>query len=259
MPIRLRFIILYYRKDEASIYIYMQTVYLCHCNIFSSFMKFTNEQAVEALRAELTNKGRKTQHMFDRTLAGLTEKLAEKLATEETGLPDFVSDVIEILNIVEGDARKKNSDYAKYKESHPDKEPTNDPEPHKPAENPEMKALMERIAALEKDIQDSERKSTIAQKRRDVEAKLKEKGVKDEEWMNDFLSEVNITEDFDVDAKAESYVKIYNKTKANGGKGVPPANPQGGSVNNANIKSVIAAAAALAKSNNAAGISNSND
>lgn len=259
MPIRLRFIILYYRKGEASIYIYMQTAYLCHCNIFSSFMKFTNEQAVEALRAELTNKGRKTQHMFDRTLAGLTEKLAEKLATEETGLPDFVADVIEILNIVEGDARKKNSDYAKYRESHPDKEPTDDPEPPKPAENPEMKALMERIAALEKDKQDSERKSTIAQKRRDVEAKLKEKGVKDEEWIELQLSKVNFERDFEVDAEVDDYVKLYNKSKANDGKGVPPANPQGGSVDNANIKSVIAAAAALAKSNKAAGISNSND
>ena len=51
-------------------------------------MKFTKEQAVEALRAELTNKGRKTQHMSDRTLANLTEILVKKYANEYTGLPD---------------------------------------------------------------------------------------------------------------------------------------------------------------------------
>ena len=89
-------------------------------------MKFTKEQAVEALRAELTNKGRKTQHMFDRTLANLTEILVKKFANEDTGLPDFVTDMMEIFNEVEGDARKKNSDFAKYKEAHPESEPPKD-------------------------------------------------------------------------------------------------------------------------------------
>ena len=74
-------------------------------------MKFTKEQAVEALRAELTNKGRKTQHMFDRTLANLTEILVKKFANEDTGLPDFVTDMMEIFNEVEGDARKKDKEY----------------------------------------------------------------------------------------------------------------------------------------------------
>ncbi|MBD5381964.1 hypothetical protein [Clavibacter sp.] len=211
-------------------------------------MKFTTEQAVEALRAELTNKGRKTLHMSERTLAKQAEILVKKLANEETGLPEFVADAIEILNEFEGDARKKNSDFAKYKELHPESNP-NPPinnEPPKSTENPEMKALIERIAALEKDKAESVKKASIAQKRKDITARLKEKGVKDDEWLNDFLSEVNITEDFDVDAKTESFVKLYNKSKANNGNSVPPASPNGDSSNSA-IAQSIKAASALAK------------
>lgn len=199
-------------------------------------MKFTNEQAVEALRAELTNKGRKTQHVFDRTITSLVETLTKnkRFVDDEMGLPDFVAEAIEILNAYEGDARKKNSDFAKYKELHPEtnSEPPADPETPKPTESPELKAYEERIAALEKRLKDADTKSVLAQKRKDITAKLKEKGVKDDEWLNDLLSEVNITEDFDVDAKAESFVKLYNKSRANGGNSVPPANPNGGTPNN---------------------------
>lgn len=211
-------------------------------------MKFTNEQAVEALRAELTNKGRKTQHVFDRTITSLVETLTKnkRFVDDETGLPEFVADAIEILNIAEGDARKKNSDFAKYKEAHSEPEPPTDPEPEKPAEDPKLKAYEERIAALEKRLAEADTKSVLAQKRRDITAKLKEKGVKDDEWLNDFLSEVNITEDLDVDAKTESWVKLYNKTKANGGSPVTPANPSGGGADSSALQS-IKAAAALAK------------
>lgn len=197
-------------------------------------MKFTNEQAVEALRAELTNKGRKTLHMSERTLAKQAEILVKKLANDETGLPEFVADAIEILNEFEGDARKKNADFAKYKELHPETEPNppTDPEPEKQDDKGVLHAYEERIAALEKKLKEADTKSVLAQKRKDLTAKLKEKGVKDDEWLNDLLSEVNITAETDIDAKAESYVKLYNKSKANGGNPVPPANPNGGSPNN---------------------------
>lgn len=211
-------------------------------------MKFTEEQAVEALRAELTNKGRKTLHMSERTLASLTEKLVKKLATEETGLPDFVTAAIEILDVTEGDARKKDSDFAKYKDAHPETDPKPaDPEPPKPAENPEMKAMMDRIAALEKDKAESEKKASIAQKRSDIAAKLKEKGVKDEEWMNKLLSKVNLDRELDIDAEVEDLLPLYNAAVASGGSPVPPKNAIGGGSPADQYKSSIAAAVALAK------------
>lgn len=214
-------------------------------------MKFTEEQAREALRAELTNKGRKSLAMSDRTLAKQTEILVKRLANEEMGLPDFVEIAIEILNPMNDNIRKDKSDFAnKWKEDHPETNPPTDPEPPKPTETPEYKALMERIAALEKDKAEADKRASIAQKRKDITAKLKEKGVKDDEWLSDFLSEVNITEDLDVDAKSDSWVKLYNKSKANGGNSVPPVNPTGGSPSDKGVK--LDDVSALAELNNIA-------
>lgn len=192
-------------------------------------MKFTEEQAVEALRAELTNKGRKTQHMFDRTLASLTAILTKKLANDETGLPDFVADVIEILNEVEGDARKKNSDFAKYKESHPESNASKDePKKGEPKTTPEYEALKAEIEALKAVNAQNEKNQKLSAKKTDLISALGNKGIKDKEWLDTFLSEVNITEDMDVEAKAESYAKLYNKSKANVSPTPTPGNPTGG-------------------------------
>lgn len=192
-------------------------------------MKFTKEQAVEALRAELTNKGRKTQHMFDRTLASLTAILTKKLANDETGLPDFVADVIEIFNEVEGDARKKNSDFAKYKESHPESTPPKDePKTDEPKTTPEYEALKAEIEALKAANALNEKNQKLSAKKTDLITALGNKGIKDKEWLDTFLSEVNITEDMDVEAKAESYAKLYNKSKANVSPTPTPGNPTGG-------------------------------
>ena len=42
---------------------------------------------------------------------------------------------------------------------------------------------------------------------------MKEKGITDTEWIDSFLGEVAIDKDIDVEAKAENFLKIYNKTK----------------------------------------------
>ena len=184
-------------------------------------MKFTQTDAAKKISSILTRGGKDQQ---------LSDSLMKALVNDETELDDFVKQVEPMFKTWQANAKKDNSDFiAKWNEEHHEANPPKDPEPPKPNENPEYKALMERIAALEKDKAESEKKASIAQKRKDLTAKLKEKGVKDDEWLNDFLSEVNITEDLDVDAKTESYVKLYNKSKANGGNSVPPANPTGGS------------------------------
>lgn len=186
-------------------------------------MKFTEEQAVEALRAELTNKGRKTLHMSERTLASMTAALVKRLATEETGLPDFVTAAAEILNVAEGDARKKNSDFAKYKESHPDPDPaTPDPNTQKtdPTNvDPVVAELKAEVEALKLKNAEAERQTMLSAKRTDLMIALDAKGIKDKAWIESFLSEVNISEDMDVEAKAESYAKIYNQSHAT----MPPA------------------------------------
>lgn len=192
-------------------------------------MKFTEEQAVEALRAELTNKGRKTLHMSEQTLVGQTLFLMKTLANDETGLPDFVASAIESLNLIEGGARKKDSDFAKYKESHPDNEPPkNEPKPNDPPKgNPELEALKAEIDALKAANAQNEKNQKLSAKRTDLITALGNKGIKDKEWLDTFLAEVNITEDIDVEAKAEAYAKLYNKSQANVPPTPTPGNPTG--------------------------------
>lgn len=192
-------------------------------------MKFTKEQAFENLKRELTNNGKKTLRMSERTLNSILETLIEKFADDEIGLPDFTVEALKVLNPVNDNIGKDKSDYVKeWKKEHPDQPEDVNPETKPQTSNPELDALKAEIEALKKVNAEANKQKTIAQKRSDAIAKLKEKGVKDEEWMNDFLSEVNIHEDLDVDSKVESWLKIYNKSHARVGGAPAPDNPSGG-------------------------------
>jgi hypothetical protein len=93
----------------------------------------------------------------------------------------------------------------------PKTEPTQDPKTE-PEPNSEIKALLDRIEALEKDMADNEKATKIAKKRNAIAAKIKELGVSDEKWVNTMLDEVSITEDTDVEKKSKDYVALYNSS-----------------------------------------------
>lgn len=191
-------------------------------------MKFTQNEAAKKISGVLTRGGKDLQ-MSERSINENLDSLMKLMVNDETELDDFIAKVKPMFETMNANAKKDYSDFVnKWKEDHPEQTPPSDPEPPKPAESPELKAALERIAALEKINAEATQRASIAQKRKDIAAKLKEKGVKDDEWLGDFLSEVNITEDLDVEAKTDSWVKLYNKSKANGGNPVPPANPNGG-------------------------------
>lgn len=207
-------------------------------------MTFTQEQAVKILNGKLTNDGKKTLRMSEKSLNALVETLLPLLATDETGIDDFVKTVEPICSTFNGNVEKDRTTFInQWKKDHSETDPAaNNNAANQASESPELKAALERIAALEAKDAENAKKATIAQKRKDVVSKLKEKGVKDENWLNDFLSEVNIGDDFDVEAKAESWLKLYNKFKANGGSSVPPENPAGSATNSAWMQSIKAAA-----------------
>lgn len=192
-------------------------------------MKFTQNEAVKKISSILT-RGGKDQQLSDRTIAENIDSLMKAMVTDETELDDFIKTVEPLFKTWQANAKKDSSDFInKWKEEHPEPEPQPAPKADKGNdENPELKALLDRIAVLEADKAKATEQEAIAAKRKDVQAKLKEKGVTDETWINNFISEVNITTDLDVDAKAEAWVKLYNKSVANNGNSVPPVNPQGG-------------------------------
>lgn len=213
-------------------------------------MKFTEEQAREALRAELTNKGRKSLAMSERTLAKMTESLCKRLADEEMGLPDFVEIAVEILSPVNDNIRKDKSDFVnKWKEEHPEPEPPKGtPKPNDPPKgNSELEALKAEIEALKEKNAQAEKQSKLSAKKSELVSALNQKGIKDKEWIESFLSEVNITEDMDVESKAENYAKFYNKSQANVPPTPTPFAPAGGG--NGDIPESVKAAKELAKKN----------
>ena len=67
---------------------------------------------------------------------------------------------------------------------------------------------------------------------------------------SDFIEEISITEDFDVDAKADAYLKIYNKSQA--GQTGNGSTPFGSSSNGGdpNKKDPLAAARAIIEQRN---------
>lgn len=180
-------------------------------------MKFTKEQAFEILRSNLTNGGKKTLRMSEKSINAQLDTLIPLVANDEMELNDFIEKVKPTFATMNSNAEKDNSDFIKqWKEQHPEQNPDpKNPEPPKPTpENPEIKAMMDRIEALEKENGENKLKAEVAEKRTELVAKMKEKGITDTEWIDSFLGEVTIDKDIDVDAKAESFLKIYNKSKS---------------------------------------------
>lgn len=221
-------------------------------------MKFTKQQAFEILRSFLTNGGKKTLRMSEKSINAQLETLIPLLATEETELSDFVEKVKPTFSTMNSNAEKDASDFVRnWKNEHPDSNQT-DPQDNEPSKkdgtsqssatsDPTFKALLDRIDALEKENQANKEKNEVANKKKNLVAKMKEKGINDTEWINSFLNEVTISKDIDVEAKAEAFLKIYNKSVAHSGNGTTTPHQAG---NGSGNYDPLAEAAKLAKARN---------
>lgn len=210
-------------------------------------MKFTKEDACKDLMSKIPTKG-ETLQLSERSINEQLETLMPLLANDETELADFVASVLPVFKTADANIRANVSAQVKeYKEKNPIQEPPKKQEPSK-KEDDEVAKLLERINALEQKNADNEKAKALAKRRSDVTAIMKEKGVKDGEWINDFLEAVSLDgDDFDAATRAESYVKIYNKTKSKVNKNLSPEESEGGGGDDAKrIKSKIEAAKAYA-------------
>lgn len=196
-------------------------------------MKFTKEDAYKELVARLTAKGEKL-NLSERTLKQQLETLIKFVANDDMELEDFVKTVYDDVKSLDGQYRKDNSDFIKeWEKNHPlPTEPKPNPTPTPTGgENPEMKALLERLAALENENKAAKREKTISETKSNLKKVLKEKGVKDSEWLDLMLQKVAITEEFDVDKESEYYLKLYNKSNPIPRDGVTPKDTNGGGDN----------------------------
>ena len=214
-------------------------------------MKFTKEEAFEKLKGLLTNNGKKDLQMSERSVNEQLEVLMPLIANEEMGLDDFIGKVKSSFEVMNSNAKKDNSDFIKeWEKNHPVTEPPKNDPPKNNEPSDAMAALLRRIDELEKKNAERDKEVVLAQKRKDLLKAMKDKGIKDENWSKSFIEEISITEDFDVDAKADAYLKIYNKSQA--GQTGNGSTPFGSSSNGGdpNKKDPLAAARAIIEQRN---------
>lgn len=210
-------------------------------------MKFTKENAYEELVKLLTANGEKL-NLSQRSINEQLETLMPLLANDETELNDFVKSVLPVFKTADANVRNDVSvGINKYKEENPIKQIE---KPQQTIENPtgEQTEMEKRLAAMEEKLAAAEKKERNANIKSEIVRKLKEKGVKNDDWVNALLSEVTITDDFDVDAKVDSYVNLFNKINSDYNPDVTPRGTGGGGRDY--ISDTIKQAAAFAKSQN---------
>lgn len=214
-------------------------------------MKFTKEEAFEKLKGLLTNNGKKDLQMSERSVNEQLEVLMPLIANDEMELDDFIVKVKTSFEVMNSNAKKDNSDFVKeWEKNHPVTEPPKNDPPQNNEPSDAMAALLKRIDELEKKNAERDKEVVLAQKRKDLLKAMKDKGIKDENWSKSFIEEISITEDFDVDAKADAYLKIYNKSQA--GQTGNGSTPFGSSSNGGdpNKKDPLAAARAIIEQRN---------
>lgn len=217
-------------------------------------MKFTKEQAIEALKAKVPAKDKELD--LERTITEAVDNCLAFVGEEsEMELNDFVEKAWKSVKSSIGLAHNENSKVAqKLKDQIAElqrkidgKEPPKTDDDDKPikTDDPTLKAMLDKMSALEQKLAAKDAEATVAEKRQQLIAKMGE-SIKDKDWIEAYLSEISITADTDVEAKAKDYVAFYNKTHTKGGKITPkPAGDDDD--DNSNVKSTVAAAAALRK------------
>lgn len=211
-------------------------------------MKFTKEEAHKDLVARLTAKGEKL-NLSERTINEQLDALMPLIANEETELADFIDKVTPLFKTADANVRNDVSvGIADFKKSYKPEEKKGEVKPEeKKAEADEAYAkLLKRLDDLENESKANKAKETVNGLKQSFVAKVKEKGVKDDEWLNFYLETAVIDENFDVDAKAEACLKFYNKSKSGIKTDVTPEKG-GGKSDDKYLNDVIAAASASAK------------
>lgn len=219
-------------------------------------MKFEKSQAVENLTAKFTKKGEgiDLKRTIDEAVDNCIAMVGEN---SEMELDAFVGFAEKFVSSALGLARHENSNVATKMQQQLDElkaklegkePPKQEPKPGEIKSNdPAVQAMLEKITAMEKKLETTEREKSVSEKRSALKSKMAE-SIKDNDWIDAFLAEINVTEETDVEAKAKDYVAFFNKTHSKGGKFTPkPAGENDVEGSDSYVKSTVAAAAKIKK------------
>lgn len=219
--------------------------------------KFTKQEAIKELEAKIPAKDKELD--LGRTISEAVDNSLELIGEDsEMELEDFVAKVFKQVKTSIGLTHSENSKVAQKMQSQLDelqkkidgksvqKKEDGDGD-GSGNENKEIKAMMEKIAKMEEKLAAKETADTVAEKRKQLIAKMSE-DIKDNEWIEGYLAEISVTADTDVEAKAKDYVAFYNKTHTKGGKVTPKSTDGGEDSDTKYVKNTVAEAAKIKKS-----------
>lgn len=210
-------------------------------------MNFTKEQFSEALKAKLTNNGKKnlamSERSFNEEVEDIYADLEESGNNEELELADAVGKKIKRLERIDNNVRNDNSKFVKeWEKNHPQK---NDGDGNGDGNDDggnksELQKMQEQINSLLKREEENNKAKAVSEKRSQLKSALKGKDVKNEDWINDQLELIHIDSETDVDALTERLVKSYNKFNANTPPYITPGGTGGGKEKTDDFADVVA-------------------
>lgn len=210
-------------------------------------MKFTKEQFSEALKAGITNNGKKNLAMSERSFNGKVERIYKRLEkasdNDELELDDAVADYLEDFQEDDNNIRNDNSKFVKeWEKNHPAKDDKGDKDDDKDNKGDESKLdkLLKELQDLKSEREEEKKAKAISDKRNQLKSALKGKEVKNEDWINDQLELIHIDSETDVDALTERLVKSYNKFNASTPPYITPGGAGGGTEKTDDFADVVA-------------------
>lgn len=207
-------------------------------------MKFTKEQFSEALKAGITNNGKKNLAMSERSFNGKVERTYKRLekasGNDELELDDAVADYLEDFQEDDNNIRDDNSKFVKeWKKNHPAKDDKGDKDDNKGDES-KLDKLLKELQDLKSEREEEKKAKAISDKRNQLKSALKGKEIKNEDWINDQLELIHIDSETDVDALTERLVKSYNKFNASTPPNITPGGAGGGTEKPDDFADVVA-------------------
>lgn len=190
-------------------------------------MKFTKEQAVEQLKGLLTEGG-KTLHLSDRTINENIDDLIPLLVNDETELSDFISKALPFVKRTNANFEKEKADF--IKSYNPTQSQTTQQQQSKtpPTDDDALSQLQAQIQQLQDKIEREEKEKALSQVRKNFKSELKSAGIKDDKWIDTYISKIQISEDLDIKEEAKSTLELYNLSRVEIPDGTTPYKPIGG-------------------------------
>lgn len=215
---------------------------------------FTKEEAIKALEAKIPTKDKDLD--LGRTISEAVDNSIELIGEDsEMELNDFVEKVFKQVKTSIGLTHSENSKVATKMQSQIDElqkkvngktQQTDDGTGED--DDPKLKSLRDELDTIKKRFADEDRQKSIAEKRSAIIHKMAE-SIPDKDWINDYMSQITVTEGTDVDAKAQDYVAFYNKTQANVVKrSTTPRKTGEGDDLDSNVRNTVKEAAQIKKS-----------